>query len=1336
MSSPSKVRKPAAEATINLSSKELDNMVSAGKLASSHPIALASLERRTEKAKRSATLAVAAAAARAAADAAVVALDAADNCIAARLCFESQTRAATHDKMDAELRAVLFQVIDTDSRTASLEQGLGRLDVIIEEIATRVSELRRSPTPAFVKPCDIDPLLVDSCAPRKLPVIAETTLPATPDFARLVEENHVLTTESLSVQDHVSLAHRSPQQGALLDDTTRLVNDFYRTPQESPFWMINESRHSALMPAMRAFVQRGTRQLCNFWADQAADYDGAEMQWRENLRAWEYRNEKSVCYRTCRRQPAIGSLPPAKPVSSARGEGTSRASLFSLDASHSTVVSSVSATSRYAPTPIDGDESGGAGAPTRARKALRDENTEHERLMSEVLASSAKEARFERGAVDDQDLPVPLPVSILAREDPRLHDSALSCRIVPNPRVEEARFSRCRSWSDLEKCIFLDKFLQYPKNFGKIAAFFTRKRARDCARLYYDSKHAINYKALLREHQQRRRGVRICWDATAKAVQAFGGELKYDSQRNLVWFRLPVDNFSTTTTKYAYKEQHKQNTGDDIINYKRPITPAAKSTRRPTQRKEGNTKAQSPVIKGPVVLGAVSGNYTTLSNASMTMVPPTKENVSDKDELGGTSAMAQKRLRSQKPHPPSHSHFSRQYASMSHNSLDSIGSVNGMARLQAYTPPTGAPPHFAEAFGHHRVEAASVFGGHDSGRDFLGRPLSTPAFALGCQNQIVSSSALFRNRGQQQHQKHSHREQLSQSRHPQPQSQQPQQSQQLAMLQMQGDSTSFLTNLSTYGLPSTTQPHDRLQQMAPILPNFRHREDGQQFAYQSLPSHFYGGAQGLARCDPTQHPADTAYAAMLSTRSHMTESSNASSGASSGGQIVASGSDCQSRGVPPTATRLESYTSNPMDPKKFLRDINVSSCTSPNALVLHADYNKSSRFADGQSFRLPPPVSKSEPPHTAKDHPSSVTGYANTSSIGAATISHQGSMVSSTVTRTMTAKIVTNTPMSRDEATLRSKVECCPVQKWTATEKALFLRHFVTYGKNWAALASLIPTKAEAQVKTYYQNYKNRLGREDILSFRGTRPEPDISITPQHAGNRTFPIDHAANMATASSSQPTRVPAHPHLYTQGSIDGTSFVQQRHVTGVANSATDSQQNYGHILQSTAGSLGSLRGLLDIHASAADTFPPYHHAATLKAMNFITKEGTDSSILDGRLLFDPNRQAQLWQSTFFCPVEHLSAQSHDPLEQQQLQLPGKPVHISGRGNFAAACSLPNLTQKWGGSNDHHLSSGSGVSKQTSRVPTQLSQTLNEASHSTQLFIQPFLKLQPDWWPEYCS
>ncbi|KAG6585066.1 Nuclear receptor coregulator SMRT/SMRTER [Phytophthora cinnamomi] len=58
------------------------------------------------------------------------------------------------------------------------------------------------------------------------------------------------------------------------------------------------------------------------------------------------------------------------------------------------------------------------------------------------------------------------------------------------------------------------------------------------------------------------------------------------------------------------------------------------------------------------------------------------------------------------------------------------------------------------------------------------------------------------------------------------------------------------------------------------------------------------------------------------------------------------------------------------------------------------------------------------------------------------------------------------------------------VQKWTEGEKADFLKYFSQYGKDWATLTENIPTKTAAQIKNYYQNYKNRLNLQDILKRR------------------------------------------------------------------------------------------------------------------------------------------------------------------------------------------------------------------------------------------------------------
>lgn len=77
----------------------------------------------------------------------------------------------------------------------------------------------------------------------------------------------------------------------------------------------------------------------------------------------------------------------------------------------------------------------------------------------------------------------------------------------PRAIVFEAR--RVNPWTDVEKCIFLDRFLQYPKNFRKIASYLKNKTTQDVIAFYYDSKKSINYKALVKENEQRRKGLEV-----------------------------------------------------------------------------------------------------------------------------------------------------------------------------------------------------------------------------------------------------------------------------------------------------------------------------------------------------------------------------------------------------------------------------------------------------------------------------------------------------------------------------------------------------------------------------------------------------------------------------------------------------------------------------------------------------------------------------------------------------------------------------------------------------------------------------------------------------------
>jgi len=78
-------------------------------------------------------------------------------------------------------------------------------------------------------------------------------------------------------------------------------------------------------------------------------------------------------------------------------------------------------------------------------------------------------------------------------------------------------------WTDIEKCIFLDRFLQDPKDFRKIALSLRNKSTNDCVAFYYDSKKSVPYKEALREyHLRKKRRGDVGWDFTIQAALSVG----------------------------------------------------------------------------------------------------------------------------------------------------------------------------------------------------------------------------------------------------------------------------------------------------------------------------------------------------------------------------------------------------------------------------------------------------------------------------------------------------------------------------------------------------------------------------------------------------------------------------------------------------------------------------------------------------------------------------------------------------------------------------------------------------------------------------------------------
>lgn len=197
--------------------------------------------------------------------------------------------------------------------------------------------------------------------------------------------------------------------------------------------------------------------------------------------------------------------------------------------------------------------------------------------------------------------------------------SCLANGIVKDWKKRERAQMIVNPWSDLEKCIFVDKFLQYPKNFARISFALSNKTSGDVIAFYYRTKKVVDYKALLREQQLRRRGAGSkntwsCWNLSACAAICLGVKFPPDVAKlllhpsnfrshqasdnilNSTGARLLLQTDSASTANGDGKTSMAQRGGDSLS-----ALDLATSSARLSAAPADNAKAPAP----PVVLDEV-----------------------------------------------------------------------------------------------------------------------------------------------------------------------------------------------------------------------------------------------------------------------------------------------------------------------------------------------------------------------------------------------------------------------------------------------------------------------------------------------------------------------------------------------------------------------------------------------------------------------------------------------------------------------------------------------------------------------------------------------------------
>jgi len=97
---------------------------------------------------------------------------------------------------------------------------------------------------------------------------------------------------------------------------------------------------------------------------------------------------------------------------------------------------------------------------------------------------------------------VKIPSQIIDKHDPKYIDKN---GLVQDPMALYEEQKLKNPWTEQEKDIFLKQFINYQKNFGKIATYLPKKSTQDVVLYYYLNKRTLDLKKILKEIQLKRK---------------------------------------------------------------------------------------------------------------------------------------------------------------------------------------------------------------------------------------------------------------------------------------------------------------------------------------------------------------------------------------------------------------------------------------------------------------------------------------------------------------------------------------------------------------------------------------------------------------------------------------------------------------------------------------------------------------------------------------------------------------------------------------------------------------------------------------------------------------
>lgn len=447
--------------------------------------------------------------------------------------------------------AILSSIDTLDSNISSMKRHIKLLQSVILDAETAPAPASEAVAPEAAADASSEAAPADTAAAPTDTSPNDDALTTTSDVAAAQDDKAPaacpapakVAVDPAFVQLVASVFHENARKANGANELVpkRLVNGrvattIYREPSDYPFYQANVDRGVALRESIRRQVRNRNRARYEHLKKLAREYVDLKKTWKLRVKKLEKDRKRQEKLRTKQQL----KLKAKQKSAAATGDGSGSlagSSTGSLGSSGSQILGGSASGSDSL-----GAGASGAGGSTVIRSSSRLTNNSSADLQSRTDLEKLEQAKAQ--ALIDQEirkkrlknaLTTVVPDMIVTPEARRARyfvrdgkgQGCLTNGVASDWKQRERAEMLVNPWNDLEKCIYIDKFLQYPKNFARIASFLSNKNTGDVIAFYYRTKKVVDYKACLREQQLRRRGTGSkntwsCWNLSACAAICLG----------------------------------------------------------------------------------------------------------------------------------------------------------------------------------------------------------------------------------------------------------------------------------------------------------------------------------------------------------------------------------------------------------------------------------------------------------------------------------------------------------------------------------------------------------------------------------------------------------------------------------------------------------------------------------------------------------------------------------------------------------------------------------------------------------------------------------------------